>query len=55
MAIQTSNPSGVAPPVGQFSQAVVVPAGSRLLFVSGQVPRGVDGATVGVGDMTAQA
>ena len=54
MAVQTSHPIGVAPPVGQVSQAVV-PSGTRLLFVSGQVPREIDGATVGVGDMTAQA
>ena len=55
MAAQTSHPIGVAPPVGQVSRAVVVPVGTRLLFVSGQIPRETDGATVGVGDMTVQA
>jgi 2-iminobutanoate/2-iminopropanoate deaminase len=34
---------------------MVVTAGTGLIFISGQVPRGVDGQTVGVGDMKAQA
>lgn len=50
-----SNPTTVAAPDGQFSQAVEAAAGTRLLFIAGQVPRGPDGDTVGVGDMTAQA
>ena len=49
------NPTSIAPPDGDFSQCTVVPAGARLLFVSGQVPRDIDGRTVGVGDMRAQA
>jgi 2-iminobutanoate/2-iminopropanoate deaminase len=55
MTIQLSNPSTVAPPDGQFSQCVVVQAGTSLLFISGQVPRSLAGDTVGAGDMTAQA
>jgi 2-iminobutanoate/2-iminopropanoate deaminase len=55
LTIQISNPKEVASPDGQFSQAVVVPAGTRLLFISGQVPRGPNGQTVGAGDMTTQA
>jgi 2-iminobutanoate/2-iminopropanoate deaminase len=55
MDLEYSNPATIASPDGQFSQAVVVPSGSRLLFISGQVPRSRDGSTVGHGDMTAQA
>jgi enamine deaminase RidA (YjgF/YER057c/UK114 family) len=55
MNLQISNPKTVAPPDGQFSQAVVVSAGTNMLFISGQVPRNINGDTVGVGDMTAQA
>ena len=54
-AIQTANPSGIAPLVGQFSQAVELSADTRLPIVSGQVPRGIDCTTVGVGEMTAQS
>lgn len=50
-----SNPASVASPDGQFSQAFVVPAGTALIFISGQVPRAPDGSTVGQGDMRAQA
>jgi 2-iminobutanoate/2-iminopropanoate deaminase len=55
VAISISNPPKVAASDGHFSQAVEVTAGNRLLFISGQVPRDVNGATVGKGDMTAQA
>ncbi|OQW77657.1 MAG: hypothetical protein BVN33_01105 [Proteobacteria bacterium ST_bin13] len=55
MQSRPSNPAGVAPPDGQFSQAFLVPAGTGLMFISGQVPRAADGTTVGVGDMRAQA
>ena len=55
MQIEFANPAGVAPPDGQFSQCASVPIGTRLLFVSGQVPRALSGDTVGAGDMTAQA
>jgi 2-iminobutanoate/2-iminopropanoate deaminase len=55
MTIQFSNPKTVALPDGQFSQCVVVSAGTPLLFISGQVPRNVNGDTVGVGDMRIQA
>ncbi len=33
----------------------IVPGGTRLVFISGQVPRGANGDTVGVGSMTGQA
>jgi enamine deaminase RidA (YjgF/YER057c/UK114 family) len=57
-AIQThqeSNPPTVAAPDGHFSQCVVVPAGTPMLFISGQVARAQDGSTVGQGNMTVQA
>ena len=38
------NPEGVAPPAGGYSHAVELPAGQRLLFISGQVPQRPDGS-----------
>jgi 2-iminobutanoate/2-iminopropanoate deaminase len=55
MTIEYSNPNTVAAPDGHFSQAVSVDAATRLLFISGQVPRALDGSTVGAGDMKKQA
>ncbi len=52
---EESNPVAVAAPRGHFSQCVVVPAATKLLFISGQVPRGKDGRSVGIGNMTLQA
>ncbi len=45
--------SEVATPGGIMSQGVAVPTG-RMVFVSGQVARGVDGQLVGRGDIRAQ-
>ena len=45
--------SEVATPAGIMSQGVAVPTG-RMVFVSGQVARGVDGQLVGRGDIRAQ-
>ena len=45
--------SDVAVPADIMSQGVAVPAG-RMVFASGQVARGVDGALVGRGDIRAQ-
>jgi 2-iminobutanoate/2-iminopropanoate deaminase len=50
-----SNPDTVAAPDGHFSQSATVSANSRFLFISGQVPRALDGSNVGVGDMRSQA
>ena len=50
-----SNPSSVAAPDGDFSQAFEISAGARFLFISGQVPRSVDGNTVGLNSMRDQA
>ncbi len=55
MTIQFNNPHTVAPPDGKFSQCALVSAGTPLLFISGQVPRDLNGDTVGVGNMTMQA
>jgi enamine deaminase RidA (YjgF/YER057c/UK114 family) len=37
-----------------FSQAIVVPAGARLLIIGGQNAVGPDGRVVGIGDLGAQ-
>lgn len=49
-----SPPTGVPTPKGPYSQAAVA-SGSRVLFVSGQVPEDERGALVGAGDFEAQA
>jgi enamine deaminase RidA (YjgF/YER057c/UK114 family) len=49
------NPRTVAAPDGHFSQSTLVHENTKLLFVSGQVPRNLQGDSVGVGSMTAQA
>ena len=41
-------------PLGAYSQATMVPANGRLIFVSGLVARDAEGATVGPGDIRAQ-
>jgi reactive intermediate/imine deaminase len=41
-------------PVGVFSQATVVEAEGRLVFVSGMTARRPNGSIAGVGDITAQ-
>jgi enamine deaminase RidA (YjgF/YER057c/UK114 family) len=48
------NPPGLAAPHG-YSQLVEVPAGQRLVFLSGQVPLDSTGALVGKGDFRGQA
>jgi 2-iminobutanoate/2-iminopropanoate deaminase len=55
MSVTFSNPASVAQPDGHFSQAAIVPAGTKLIYISGQVPRAPTGETVGIGDITAQA
>ena len=47
------NAPGVVKPFGIFSGAAWQPEG-KVLHISGQVSQEVDGATVGVGDITAQ-
>lgn len=38
------NPASVAAPLGRYTHAVEVPAGARLVFLSGQVPVAKDGS-----------
>ena len=41
-------------PNGHFSQAVVVEARGKLVFISGMTARRPDGSIAGIGDITAQ-
>ena len=41
---RTLDPDGVPAAVGGYSHAAVVPPGTELLFVSGQVPEDLDGS-----------
>ncbi len=41
---RTLDPDGVHTAVGGYSHAAVVPAGTELLFVAGQVPADLDGS-----------
>lgn len=41
---RTLDPEGVAAAVGGYSHAAIVPAGTELLFVAGQVPENPDGS-----------
>ncbi len=43
MSLILHNPPTVAAPLGRYTHAVEVPAGSRIAFLSGQVPVGPDG------------
>jgi 2-iminobutanoate/2-iminopropanoate deaminase len=43
MSLILHNPDTVAPPLGRYTHAIEVPAGARLLFLSGQVPVARDG------------
>ena len=45
MAISLSNPSEVHAPLGLYSHTVSVPAGTDLIFISGQVGVRPDGST----------
>ena len=38
------DPTSVPPPVGNYAQGLEVPAGGRLLFISGQIPVRPDGS-----------
>lgn len=40
----THDPSGIPAPVGGYSHGLELPAGKRLLFISGQIPVRVDGS-----------
>ena len=51
MSLERLTAPGLSPPVGPFVHGV---RAGNLVFVSGQVARGADGQTVGVGDVEAQ-
>lgn len=52
--MKTITSSRLMRPNGPFSQAILVPPSKSLLFISGMVPRDVDGQIVGEGDIEAQ-
>jgi len=45
MPLRFDNPASVHPPLGLYSHTVSVPAGTELLFISGQVGVRPDGST----------
>jgi enamine deaminase RidA (YjgF/YER057c/UK114 family) len=47
-------PKTLATPFGVWTPAILCEGGSRMLFISGMVARGVDGKIVGRGDYGAQ-
>ena len=53
MTLQCINPEEL--PVPQTYSQVVVATGSKLVFIAGQEPEGLDGKLVGRGDLAAQA
>jgi reactive intermediate/imine deaminase len=44
----------ISKPSGHFSQATMVEARGRLVFISGMVAKRADGSTAGIGDVAAQ-
>ncbi|HWP26008.1 MAG TPA: RidA family protein [Xanthobacteraceae bacterium] len=54
MAKHEVSTSAVRKPVGIFSQATVVEAKGRLVFISGMTARRPDGSIAGIGDIGAQ-
>lgn len=47
MARRLHDPPSVPPPVGNYSQGLEVAGGTRLLFISGQIPVRPDGTVPG--------
>lgn len=45
MTLKFDNPTAVHAPLGLYSHAAVVPAGSELIYISGQLGVGQDGFT----------
>jgi len=54
MAKQQVTSDKLARPSGHFSQATMVEARGRIVFISGMLARGADGNIVGIGDPEAQ-
>jgi reactive intermediate/imine deaminase len=46
--------SELAEPTGHYAHAIEVPAGGRLVFISGMTARNREGGVTGVGDVKAQ-
>lgn len=44
--VTISNPGGVAPPIGRYSHLAVIPAGTDLLYLAGQVGMRPDGSVL---------
>lgn len=44
----------IGKPSGHFSQATMIEASGRLVFISGMLAKGADGKLIGVGDIAAQ-
>lgn len=54
MSAEFRNPNGVPKPISDYSQVAIVPAGTKMLFISGQVALDENGTLVGKGDVAAQ-
>ncbi len=54
MAKREVSTDAVRKPIGVFSQATVVEAKGRLVFISGMTARRPDGSIAGIGDVGAQ-
>lgn len=54
MAKREITTDAIRKPIGNFSQATVVEAQGRLVFISGMTSRRPDGTIAGVGDIKAQ-
>ena len=52
--IKRVNPESLRIPTKSYSQGVVVPAGSDVMFVTGQLPQDIDGNIVAPGDIEKQ-
>ncbi|MEO8201516.1 MAG: RidA family protein [Gemmatimonadota bacterium] len=44
MIVRRHDPAGVAPSIGGYTHGLDLPAGARLIFVSGQIPVAPDGS-----------
>jgi len=54
MPKQQIRATGVAEPVGHFSQAIAIEAKGKLVFISGMTARRADGSIAGIGDVEEQ-
>ena len=54
VGIKRINPESLRVPTKSYSQGVLVPCGSDILFVTGQLPQDIDGNVVAPGDVEKQ-